>query len=119
MVQAFAAENIGAIAYYSGRRILDMNGLISPQMIPYKRRGRVEEYLAAHPPDYLIKIHPQRDPWSGGVIGLDLEPIQVLAYEHMFINQKDPLYYTLYRVLGSVEERARPGRASSAADMVR
>jgi hypothetical protein len=94
------AENIGAIAFFSHRRILDMNGLVSPEIIPYKRRGEVKAYLAAHPPDYLIKIDLRRDPWASGLAGLELAPIRILAYERMFLTQTEPLYYTLYRVVG-------------------
>ncbi|MGD8374618.1 MAG: hypothetical protein PVF68_00645 [Acidobacteriota bacterium] len=93
-----AAENIGAIAFHSRRRILDMNGLISPEVIPFKRAGRVDAYLEKHPPDYVIKIDPRPDPWSSGGPALDLEVLRILPYEHMFIDQKAPLYYTLYRV---------------------
>lgn len=95
-----AAENIGAIAFHSRRRILDMNGLISPEVIPFKRAGRVDAYLEEHPPDYAIKIDPRRDPWSSGGPALDLEVLRILPYEHMFIDQTAPLYYTLYRVRG-------------------
>ena len=93
-----AAENIGAIGYVSDRRILDLNGLVSPEVIPYKRDGSVERYLEEHPPDYVIKIDPRPDPWRDGGPRLALTPLLVLDYEHMFLDQAAPLYYTLYRV---------------------
>jgi hypothetical protein len=93
-----AVENIGAIGYYSGREILDMNGLITPAVIPYKKQGRVERYLEEHPPDYVIKISPRPDPWSAAGPALELELLRVLSYEKMFVMQSEPLYYSLYRV---------------------
>ncbi|HKN47039.1 MAG TPA: hypothetical protein VJ144_03620, partial [Candidatus Polarisedimenticolia bacterium] len=48
-----AALDIGAIGYVSGRRILDMNGLVTPDLIPFKREGRVNDYLALKRPDYI------------------------------------------------------------------
>lgn len=98
-----AVENIGAIGYYSGRKILDMNGLVTPAVIPYKKQGRVGDYLEKHPPDYVIKISPQPDPWSTNGPDLPLQLLQVLAYEKMFITQSGPLYYSLYRVGASLD----------------
>jgi hypothetical protein len=103
-----AVENIGAIGFYSGREILDMNGLVTPAVIPYKKQGRVEEYLEEHPPDYVIKISPLPDPWSTGGPDLELELLQVLPYEKMFVTQSGPLYYSLYRVGAGTEELVVP-----------
>ncbi len=80
-----AVENIGAIGYYSGREILDRNGLITPAVIPYKKQGQVETYLEEHPPDYVNKISPRPDPWSTGGPDLKLDLLQVLSYEKRFI----------------------------------
>jgi hypothetical protein len=93
-----AVENIGAIGFHSGRHILDMNGLVTPEVIPYKKQGKVEAYLEEHPPDYVIKIAPRPDPWSRNGPDLTLELVQVLRYEKMFVTQQGPLYYSLYRV---------------------
>jgi arabinofuranosyltransferase len=104
-----AAENIGAIGYVSGRTILDMNGLVTPAVIPYKREGRVDRYLEAHPPDYIIKIDPRPDPWREEGPPrregprLRLEAVRILEYDHMFLDQAAPLYYTVYRVLGTAD----------------
>jgi len=94
-----AAENIGAIGYVSRRRILDLNGLISPRVIPYKRAGEIDRFLEEFPPDYVIKIDPRPDPWREGGPRLVLEPLLILEYESMFLDQEAPLYYTLYRVV--------------------
>ena len=44
-----ATHDIGAIAFYSGRKIVDMVGLVSPDMVQsIGRSKRLEELLAAH-----------------------------------------------------------------------
>lgn len=55
-----AVDDIGAIAFLSGRRIIDLNGLVSPEMWPAVRapeglpRSQVmTRSLSAEPPDYL------------------------------------------------------------------
>lgn len=50
-----AAHDIGALGYYSGRRLVDLAGLISPEVIPFLRdETRLAEYLTARGADYLM-----------------------------------------------------------------
>lgn len=50
-----AAHDIGAIGYYGNRTILDMAGLISPEVIPFIRdEVRLAEYLDSQDVDYLV-----------------------------------------------------------------
>ncbi len=49
-----ATNDIGAIAYFSGRRIVDMEGLVTPAMIPYKRGGRQLDFLEQARPAVLV-----------------------------------------------------------------
>jgi len=50
-----AAHDIGALGYFSSHRILDLAGLISPEVIPIIRdEARLIEFLNAHRVDYLI-----------------------------------------------------------------
>ena len=49
-----ATNDIGAIGYFSGRRIVDMEGLITPAMIPYKRTGRQLDFLEQARPALLV-----------------------------------------------------------------
>lgn len=55
-----AVDDIGAIAFLSGRRIVDLNGLVSPELWPAVRapegllRAQVmTQILSVNPPDYL------------------------------------------------------------------
>lgn len=50
-----AAHDIGALGYFGGREILDLAGLISPEVIPFIRdENRLREYLDFREADYLM-----------------------------------------------------------------
>ena len=51
-----ALNDIGAIAYVSRRPVVDLMGLVTPEIIPYRRQGEagVIRYMAERCPDYAI-----------------------------------------------------------------
>ena len=51
-----ALNDIGAIAYFSRRSVIDLMGLVTPDIIPYRRQGEpgVIRYVAERCPDYVI-----------------------------------------------------------------
>jgi hypothetical protein len=51
-----ALNDVGAIAYISRREVVDLMGLVTPAIIPYRRAGEdgVLRYLEQTCPDYLI-----------------------------------------------------------------
>ena len=51
-----ALNDIGAIAFFSRREVIDLMGLVTPDIIPYRRRGEtgVMEYVAETCPEYVI-----------------------------------------------------------------
>src|SRR5579859_5108700 len=50
-----AAHDIGALGYFGGRPILDMAGLVSPQVIPFIRdEGRLSAWLDQEGAGYLV-----------------------------------------------------------------
>lgn len=50
-----AAHDIGALGYYSGRTLIDLAGLISPEVIPFIRdEVKLKFYLDRHQVDYLV-----------------------------------------------------------------
>jgi hypothetical protein len=55
-----AANDIGALAYFGHRRIIDLMGLVTPDIVPARRRGdaAVLAYLERACPDYLV-IFPE------------------------------------------------------------
>jgi hypothetical protein len=50
-----AAHDIGALGYFGDRRILDLAGLVSPQVIPFIRdEERIAAWLDIEQADYLV-----------------------------------------------------------------
>jgi hypothetical protein len=49
-----ATNDIGAIAFFSNRRILDMEGLTTPAILPFKTGGCHLEYLRRERPDLVV-----------------------------------------------------------------
>ncbi len=49
-----AAEDIGYIGYYSGLKILDRDGLISPEVIPYNRSENYFGLILDKRPDWFV-----------------------------------------------------------------
>jgi len=49
-----AAEDIGYMGYLSGRRILDRDGLVSPEAVPYNRAGQYYDLIADYRPDWVV-----------------------------------------------------------------
>jgi hypothetical protein len=50
-----AAHDIGAIGYFSNRRLLDLAGLVSPEVIPFIRdEPKLADYLNQNKADYLV-----------------------------------------------------------------
>ena len=50
-----AAHDIGALGYFDGRKIIDLAGLVSPEVIPFARdEGKLANYLNEQEVDYLI-----------------------------------------------------------------
>jgi len=77
-----AVNDIGAIAFFSRREIIDLMGLVTPDIIPYRRRGEtgVMEYVAETCPDYVI-IFPVWFPRLAASRET-LEPIYRVRLEH-------------------------------------
>lgn len=49
-----AAHDIGALGYFGNRKILDLAGLINPEVIPYLgNSGQISAYIQQVQPDYL------------------------------------------------------------------
>ncbi|MBI4637786.1 MAG: hypothetical protein HY727_15740 [Candidatus Rokubacteria bacterium] len=51
-----AVNDVGAIAYFSRREVIDLMGLVTPEIIPYRREGErgVIRYVIEKCPDYVI-----------------------------------------------------------------
>ena len=51
-----AVNDIGAIAYFSRREVIDLMGLVTPEILPYRRRGEpgVIDFVRETCPDYVV-----------------------------------------------------------------
>jgi hypothetical protein len=92
-----AVNDIGAIAYLSRREVVDLMGLVTPEIIPYRRRGEagVIDYVRETCPDYVIVFpawFPEltRRAWM-------LEPIHRVRLERNLVSGSDEM--VVYRLL--------------------
>lgn len=88
-----ACGDIGAIGYLSGRRIIDVVGLVTPEVVGYLRRQTVSgegllEYLALAKPDYVI-IFPDLCPQL-----VDAPFAQTVAYVRVDDNVASKFFFT-------------------------
>lgn len=51
-----AVNDIGAIAFFSRRPVIDLMGLVTPEILPYRRQGEADviRYIGERCPDYVI-----------------------------------------------------------------
>lgn len=49
-----AAEDIGYLGYYSRLRLLDRDGLISPEVVPYNRKSQYLQLILDQEPQYVV-----------------------------------------------------------------
>jgi len=106
---AVAVGDVGVIGFYSERYVVDLEGLVTPQMIPY-RVGRPlddlvtsERYFQVKRPDYLIDKSRLPGRLADGaddryqVISIEPVPGGLVDTAH------EQWYYTLYRIEPSVD----------------
>ncbi len=82
-----AAHDIGALGYFIGNPILDMAGLISPEIVPFIRdEDRLAEYLRVNSAEYLIVFpgwYPRLVSGLESIFTAGFDPAPVQAGEHM------------------------------------
>lgn len=89
-----AANDVGAIAYFSERRVLDLEGLVSPEVLPYRQfPDRGIRVVMAYRPDY-IAIFPHWYPDIAARMDLFQEVHRVQISDN-FISAGDTL--VIYR----------------------
>jgi hypothetical protein len=112
-----AAPDIGAIAWFSRRRVIDLAGLVTPQMVPLLEQRPQEDvvsdfgFAAFARPDYLIDRAEREDelremsPW-----GRSLEPLGHASVPNLGIARPGERVYTFYRVHWAVYDSMRLAR---------
>jgi len=96
-----AVNDIGAIAYFSRREVIDLMGLVSPDIIPYRREGEagVIRYLVERCPGHVI-VFPAWFPQMTARRDL-IEPIYRVRLEHNTVSGADEMVvYRLVRCAG-------------------
>lgn len=107
--QTVAALDIGAIGYFSERRVLDLMGLVSP---PVRALGREQGFEAmvesgawlraepAHPPACLVDRTDGPPRWDGRVVeGFRFELVRTCEMPGVGLRESRPWTVALYRLI--------------------
>jgi hypothetical protein len=99
-----ATPDIGAVGYYSGLQVLDLGGLVTPEINEMRQRIDVERiieeglFLRFHP-DYLVDRSKIPARFAGRTMeGVSFIPVMEGSVGNLGIRQPDPVQYTLYRL---------------------
>jgi hypothetical protein len=114
-----ATPDIGAIGYFSGRRLVDLAGLVTPGMVTHLARAPQEEAVAAFAfatfsrPDYLIDRASR--PWElldRSPYARALAPIGLTSVPNLGIARPSPAWYSIYRVRWGAFDSLRAARGA-------
>jgi hypothetical protein len=100
-----ATPDIGAIGYFSGRRVLDLGGLISPRMVPLLEAAPFEDLTArfafadfARPAYVLDRADVVGDLLRRSTLAPALAIVDSASVPNLGIAHPGRVVYTLYRV---------------------
>jgi hypothetical protein len=95
--EVIALNDVGAIAYLSRRTVVDLVGLVSPDVLPYRRAGEagILRYLAERCPGHVI-VFPA---WFPGMTARRdlLEPVYRVRLDHNTVAGADEM--VVYRLV--------------------
>jgi hypothetical protein len=104
-----AAADIGYLAFYSGRRVLDLGGLVEPQTGELRSHHSYEEIiqqglyigLPGYPRvDFFIDRALEPDRFQGRVLrGFRFDRVYQTTVRNLGIRKPGPWLYTLYRLI--------------------
>ncbi len=100
---AIAIADIGAFGYYSERRVIDLAGLVTPELVPIVDEHPIDEIAAEllfagrFRPEYLVDRSPEPERLAGA-FGGTFEPLQWCRIEGLGVRSPEPIIYTLYRL---------------------
>jgi len=114
---AIATPDIGAIGYFSGLRVVDLAGLVTPQIVPLLERESPEDLVSRLSfagfarPEFVVDRAPaandllQRSPYAKC-----LTPLGHASVPNLGITRPGEAVYTFYRVEWDCYEASRPRR---------
>jgi arabinofuranosyltransferase len=100
-----AAPDIGALGYYGGRRVVDLAGLVTPEMVPILRRMPQEdatarfEFARFSRPEFVVDRagRPwdlgQRSPWGAALV-----PLGHASLPNLGVSRPREAVYSFYRI---------------------
>ena len=104
-----AAADIGYLAFYSGRRVLDLGGLVETEMGKLRTRHSYEHIVAnglyldipGYPRvDYFIDRDLERSRFTHKIVrGYRFEPVFETTVRNLGIRKPGPYYYTVYKLI--------------------
>jgi hypothetical protein len=86
-----SAEDIGYMGFFSKRRIMDRDGLVSPEVIPYNERGDFLGAVMDFHPDWVVVLE------DGPISGFVHDSTFQAAYVSDTIMRSSRLSYRIYR----------------------
>jgi hypothetical protein len=114
-----AVPDIGAIGYYSQRRVVDLAGLVTPEMVPVLRREPQEDAVANLSfasfarPDFLVdRASVANDLLARSPYAPALVPLGSAAVPNLGIARPGRAFYTFYRVDWAAYDSLRARRRS-------